>query len=106
MHNLPKPSVAALSGTPITMTSGEGPSEPMAWQATDDWVPLQDPARDGVAPILQVYSEDPNTYDRCLDPYPTDAKVSNRCLIADPTDICEMCLGPDLPNNFPGACKR
>ncbi len=33
-----KPSVVSLSGTPIPVTSEEGPSAPMTRQATDAWV--------------------------------------------------------------------
>ncbi len=39
-------SVVALSGTPISMASEEGPSAPMARQAADAWVPLKEPTRD------------------------------------------------------------
>ncbi len=49
-------------------------------------------------------SEAPNTYERCLNPDTCDRcpdfKVPKRCLDADPTNIRERWLGPDLPNTF------
>ncbi len=47
-----KPSVVALSGTPIPVTSEEGPSAPVTRPATDVWVPLKEPARGIAAPFL------------------------------------------------------
>ncbi len=58
MHNMANHSVVALSGTPISMTSGEGPSMPMTWQTAGAWVPLQEPARDITVPILQISPRD------------------------------------------------
>ncbi len=49
-----KPSVVALSVTPIPVTSVEGRSAPMTHQATDVWVPLNEPARSIAALVLQV----------------------------------------------------
>ncbi len=40
MHNIPNPSVVALSGTPISMTSGECPSVAMTCKVVDAWVAL------------------------------------------------------------------
>ncbi len=53
MHNMPNPSVIALS-----LASGEGCTVPMTYQTEDVWVPLQEPARDIAAPILQTSVED------------------------------------------------
>ncbi len=58
IHNIPNPSDAALSGTPISVTSGEGPSVPKTCQAADAWVPLQEPERDVAAPILLTSARD------------------------------------------------
>ncbi len=41
MHNIPNPSVVALWGTPISMTSGECPSVAMTCKVVDAWVALQ-----------------------------------------------------------------
>ncbi len=86
MHNMPNPSVTALSGTPILMSNGEDPSVPMTRQATDTCAPLRGPASAVVAPIRQISLTAPTHDDRCLD--------------ADPTDICERFLWPYLPNIF------
>ncbi len=44
----------ALSGTPIPVTSEEGPSAPLTSQATDVWVPLKEPVRGITAPVPQA----------------------------------------------------
>ncbi len=50
-----KPStVFALSGTSVSVTNGEGLSVPMTCQLTGVSVPLQEPAKDIAAPILQI----------------------------------------------------
>ncbi len=54
MPYLLKPSVVALLGTPIPVTSEGGPSAPMARQTTDVWLPLKEPARGIAAPVLQA----------------------------------------------------
>ncbi len=51
MHNMPNPSVVALSGTPV-------PSMPMTWQAAGAWISLQKLGRDIAAPILQISAGD------------------------------------------------
>ncbi len=52
MHNMPNPSVFALSGESISMTSGEVPSVLMTWQAADALVSLQEPIKDIATPTL------------------------------------------------------
>ncbi len=49
-----KPSVVALSGTPIPVTGEEGPSASMTRQATDVWVQPKEPASGMAAPVLQA----------------------------------------------------
>ncbi len=46
--------IFALSGTSVSAANGEGPSVPMTFQATGVSVPLQEPAKDTVALILQI----------------------------------------------------
>ncbi len=58
MHNMSNPPVVALSGTPISVTSGEGPSVLRTRQATDAWLPLQQSARNVAAPIPQTSARD------------------------------------------------
>ncbi len=52
MHK-PNP-VFALSGTSVSVANGEGPSVPLTCHATGVSVPLQEPAKDIAAPILQI----------------------------------------------------
>ncbi len=95
----------ALSGTSISVTSGEG-------------VATSNPQTSS----RYLRSEVSNTFERCsgrdpqeiCDKYP-DSKVPNSCeryLDADPTDIWERCLGPELTEvhggcpDLPGNLKR
>ncbi len=57
-YNMSNPSVVALSGTPISVTSGEGLSVQRTCEAADAWVPLQEPARDVTALILHTSARD------------------------------------------------
>ncbi len=54
MHNIPYPSVIALSRTPISVTCGEGRSVSMTRKTADAWFPLQEPARGQIKSRLLV----------------------------------------------------
>ncbi len=54
----PIPSGVALSGTPISMANGEGPSVPMTWQVADAWIQLQKSVRDVATQLLKIIRGD------------------------------------------------
>ncbi len=86
---------------PILVTSGEGPSKPMTHQAMDVWVPLQGPATDVLAPILQTSASN------ISNPKPTN--IPDRLPGSKVTNIYEKYHGPNSLASMQGAsmwCPR
>ncbi len=114
---MPKHSVVALSGKPISRTTGEGLSVPLTWQATsrgpDTSSDIYDRCPDSKDLNIceRCLNHDPQgiydlcpdskackTYERCLDPNSMD--ICDRCPDSKALNICEKFHGLDLPNIF------